>query len=47
MTQERLEVLLGLLLDDEITADQRDELVEIVAADPVALQRLREHLLFS
>lgn len=47
MTPDRFEELLGLLLDDEIPTDQLDDLVEIVAADPLKLQRLREHLLFS
>ena len=47
MTQDRFEALLGLLLDDDMSRDQLDELVEIVAEDPLKLQRLREHLTFS
>ena len=47
MIQDRFEELLGLLLDDDMSRDQLDELVEIVAADPLKLQRLREHLTFS
>ncbi len=47
MTQDRFEELLGLMLDDDISVDQLDELVEVVAADPLKLQRLREHLIFS
>ena len=47
MTQDRFEELLGLLLDDDISGEQLDELVEIVAADSLKLQRLREHLTFS
>ena len=47
MTQDHFEELLGLLLDDDMSGDQLDELVEIVAADPLKLQRLREHLTFS
>ena len=47
MTQDRVEELLGLLLDDDISGEQLDELVELVAADPLKLQRLREHLTFS
>ena len=47
MTQDRFEELIGLLLDDDISRDQLDELVEIAAADPLKLERLREHLTFS
>jgi hypothetical protein len=35
------------LLDDDMSADQLNELVELAAADPLKLQRLREHLMFS
>ncbi|MFC1760838.1 hypothetical protein ACFL6U_02015, partial [Planctomycetota bacterium] len=34
-------------LDDDLSAEMLDELVEIAAADPLKMQRLREHLLFS
>ena len=47
MTQDRFEELIGLLLDDDILRDQLDELVEIAAADPLKLERLREQLTFS
>ena len=47
MTQDRFEELLGQLLDDDMSAGQFDELVEIAAADPRRMQRLREHLTFS
>ena len=47
MTQDHFEDLLGLLLDDDILAEQLDELVDIVAAAPLKLQRLRDHLTFS
>lgn len=47
MTQDRFEELLGQLLDDDMSREQLDELVEIVTADPFKLQRLREHLTFS
>jgi hypothetical protein len=47
VTQDRFEELLGLLLDDDMSRDELDELVEIVTAEPLKLQRLREHLMFS
>ena len=37
MSQNRFEELLSLLLDDDITADQIDELTQIVAADEALL----------
>lgn len=47
MTQNRFDELLGLLLDDDLSSEQLDELVEIAVADPLKQQRLREHLMFS
>lgn len=47
MAQDRFEELLSILVDDEITADQLDELVEMVSAAPEKLQRLRDHLMMS
>ena len=47
MTQDRFEELIGLLLDDDISGDKLDELVEIASADPLKLELLREHLNFS
>ena len=47
MAQDRFEELLGLLLDDDVSAGQLDELVEIAAADPLKLQQVRDHLRFS
>jgi len=47
MTPDRFEELLGLWLDDDLSAGMLEELVEIVTADPLKLQRLREHLIFS
>ncbi len=45
--QDRFEELLGMLLDDDISDDQANELFKIVAADPLKVRRLREHLVFS
>lgn len=47
MVQDRFEELLGLLLDDDLSVGMLDELAEIAAADPLKLERLREHLMFS
>lgn len=47
MSQDRFEELLSLLLDDDITAEQMDELSNVVAADARLLDRVREHLLMS
>ncbi|QDV41151.1 FecR protein [Stieleria neptunia] len=47
MAHDRFDELIGRLLDDDISSDQLDELAQVAAADPLKLQRLREHLLFS
>jgi len=47
MSQDRFEELLSLLLDDDVTAEQMDELTQIVSADEELLTQLRQHLLMS
>ena len=47
MPQDRFEELLSLLLDDDVTAEQMDELTQIVSADEELLTQLRQHLLMS
>ena len=47
MSQNRFEELLSLLLDDDVTAEQMDELTQIVSADEELLTQLRQHLLMS
>ncbi len=47
MSQSRFEELLSLLLDDDVTTEQIDELTLIVSDDPEMLAQLRQHLLMS
>ena len=47
MSQKRFEELLSLLLDDDATTEQMDELTQIVSADEELLTQLRQHLLMS
>ena len=47
MAQERFEELIGLVLDDDATVAQLDELFGIVSADALKLEDLRAHLLVS
>ena len=47
MSQNRFEELLSLLLDDDVTEEQIDELTRIVSADEALLTQLRQHLLMS
>lgn len=47
MARDRFEEVLGLLLDDDITREQLDELLAIAAADTTRLQQLRDHLMLS
>jgi len=47
MSQNRFEELLSLLLDDDIAAEQMDELMQLVSADDELLIQLRQHLLMS
>ena len=47
MSQKRFEELLSLLLDDDVTSEQMDELAQIVSADEALLTQLRQHLLMS
>ena len=47
MSQGRFEELLSLLLDDDVSAEQMDELTQIVSADEELLTQLRQHLLMS
>ncbi|TWU44238.1 FecR protein [Novipirellula aureliae] len=47
MSKNRFDELLHLLLDDDITAAQMDELTEIVSDDRELLTRLRQHLSMS
>lgn len=47
MSKECFYELLQLLLDDDISAAQMDELTEIVASDKELLIQLRQHLLIS
>jgi hypothetical protein len=47
MAQNRFEELLSLLLDDDVTAEQMDELTRMVSEDHALLTQLRQHLLMS
>ncbi|HUT10092.1 MAG TPA: LamG-like jellyroll fold domain-containing protein [Thermoguttaceae bacterium] len=47
MSQSRFEELLSLLLDDDVSAEQMDELTQLVSADEELLTQLRQHLLMS
>ena len=47
MAQNRFEELLSLLLDDDVTAEQLDELTRMVSEDDALLTQLRQHLLMS
>lgn len=47
MSHSRFEELLSLLLDDDVTAEQIDELAQLVSADDEFLTQLRQHLLMS
>lgn len=47
MTQNRFEELLGLMLDDDISPNQLDELVETITIDPSKLKQLRDHMMLS
>ncbi|QGJ68521.1 Iron dicitrate transport regulator FecR [Planctomycetales bacterium 10988] len=47
MSQARFEELLSLLLDDEVSGEQLDELVAMASQNPYQLQLLRTHLQLS
>lgn len=47
MAMDRFEELLSLLIDDDISAEQLDELVELCRADSTKLDELRQHLSLS
>jgi len=47
MSENRFEELLALLVDDEITTQQIDEIVQLAATDPEKLIELRTHLNLS
>ncbi|MDB4614778.1 hypothetical protein OAH18_03705 [bacterium] len=47
MTENQFEHLLQLLLDDDITTEQLDELTRLASADDEMVKQLRQHLAIS